>query len=167
VILNLKIEFPNFKACLAWRFLNLWNPKLIYIKPEHFSTCRVDIYKFFFSILNNNMTLFLWFWFKQQNSRTLKHVVAWRCLNLWNPMLINIKPKQFSTWQFHIYYSIFLLTLKITRHCSCEYEYKLDSESELQRMFGIRVQILWNWFVIVIKPEHFSKCRVDIYKFFF
>jgi hypothetical protein len=43
------------------------------------------------------------------------------CLNLWNPILINIKPDLFTTWKFHILH-YFLLSLKITWLYSCEYE---------------------------------------------
>jgi hypothetical protein len=38
----------------------------IIIETEHISTCQVDIYKFFFSILNINMTLFWDFEYKNR-----------------------------------------------------------------------------------------------------
>jgi hypothetical protein len=54
-------------------------------------------------------------------------------------MLINIKPPSSFRRDKSIYNSIFLLSLKITWLYTCEYEYKLDSDLELDRTFGITV----------------------------
>jgi hypothetical protein len=50
---------------------------------------------------------------------------------------------------------------------SCEYEYNLESGREQQLLFGNTVAKLMELIRIFIKPEHFSTCRVDIYKFLF
>jgi hypothetical protein len=66
-----------------------------------------------------------------------------------------------------MYNSIFLLSLKIIWHYSCEYEYTLISYRETQRTFGITVNKLMELIRIFYKTLEFSTCRVDIYKFFF
>jgi hypothetical protein len=138
------IVTANCNVRLALQRLKCWNWFVIVIKTEYFSTCRVDKYKFFFSILNNNMTLYLWFWIKIEFPIS-NACFALRCLNLWNPIWINIKHELFSEWQVHIFNSIFLLSLKITWLYSFQYEYKLDSDRELKCTFGITVTKFTTW----------------------
>jgi hypothetical protein len=96
-----------------------------------------------------------------------KACFAWRCLNLWSPILIDIKPSSIRRDK-SIYNSFLLLSLKITWLYSCEYEYILDSDRELQRLFGITVTKLTEFFfVLVIKPEHFRRAETIYISFSF
>jgi hypothetical protein len=81
------IQTAYYNVCLALQWLNLWNWFVIVIKPDHFSTCRGHIYRYFFSILSNNITLFI------------------LCLNNW---LFAPSP-QFVYELWVLFYNMFLL----------------------------------------------------------
>jgi hypothetical protein len=68
---------------------------------------------------------------------------AWQCLNLWNPILINIKPELFTKWQVdrYIYFSSIF---KNNMTLFFEYEYKTLLIVNYNICFALRRLKLWN-----------------------
>jgi hypothetical protein len=114
----LNVAFRKFKHRHA-KYVTHVSDSIFNVKPELFSTSQFHIYIYFSCIFKNSMTLFLsvriWHSFQSVNYTVC---FALQRLNLWNAIVINLKPEHYSTCSISFQFLLFIWLY------SCEFECK-------------------------------------------
>jgi hypothetical protein len=130
------IQIVNYNVRSSLNWLNLRNWFVILINPEFFRHAESIYINFSFQFL-----IITWLYSCGFESKiefpNCNACFAWRCLKLWNHILIIWYPS-YSRHDKSIYIIISLLSLKITLlySCECEYSYGFAQGIAQQRSRG-------------------------------